>query len=179
MSYYYSNPGGFGISKTVLPSVTSCICQSAGLNSGGIVRESATASTTSTAVGPYIQQLGGGGSGGGGGGSVISITITNAGSGYTRNLNLVITGGGGSGATATCTVTAIIPGVGGGSINFVRVTNAGSGYTSVPTVTITNGGSPTENAILTPVISSGSSSSSPSASFQQVADNDPKLILLK
>ena len=61
MSYYYSNPGGFSISKTVLPSVTSSICQSAGLNSGGIVRESATASTTSTAVGPYIQQLGGGG----------------------------------------------------------------------------------------------------------------------
>jgi hypothetical protein len=34
-------------------------------------------------------------------------------------------------------------------------------------------------ARFTLTISSGSSSSSPSASFQQVADNDPKLILLK
>lgn len=175
MSYYYSNPGGFGISKTVLPSVTSSICQSAGLNSGGVVRESATVSTTSTAVGPYIQQLGGssgGGGGGGSGGSVTSITITNGGSGYTRPPALLITGGGGTGATATGTIL-------GGVVNSVTVTNGGSGYTSVPTVTITNAGSPTVNAILTPVISSGSSSTNPSASFQQVADNDPKLILLK
>ena len=177
MSYYYSNPGGFGISKTVLPSVTSSICQSAGLNRGGVVRENASVSTTSTAVGPYIQQLGGssgGGGGGGSGGSVISITITDGGSGYTRDPVLLITGGGGTGATATGTRL-------GGVINSVTVTNGGSGYTSVPTVTITNAGSPTRIAILTPVISSGSGSSStnPSASFQQVADNDPKLILLK
>jgi hypothetical protein len=178
MSYYYSNPGGFSISKTVLPSVTSSICQSAGLNSGGVVRESATVSTTSTAVGPYIQQLGsssGGGGGGGSGGSVTSITITNGGSGYTRTPVILITGGGGTGATATGTIL-------GGVVNSVTVTNGGSGYTSVPTVTITNAFSPSPTiiAILTPVISSGSSSSTnPSASFQQVADNDPKLILLK
>jgi hypothetical protein len=179
MSYYYSNPGGFGISKTVLPSVTSSICQSAGLNSGGVVRENASVSTTSTAVGPYIQQLGsssGGGGGGGSGGSVTSITITNGGSGYTRTPAILITGGGGTGATATGTIL-------GGVVNSVTVTNGGSGYTSVPTVTITNAFSPSPTiiAILTPVISSGSGSSStnPSASFQQVADNDPKLILLK
>jgi hypothetical protein len=172
MSYYYSNPGGFSISKTVLPSVTSSICQSAGLNSGGVVRESASVSTTSTAVGPYIQQLGGGGGGGGGsaGGSVISITITNGGSGYTRGPpTLQITGGGGSGATATCTVSS-------GSINSVTVTNGGSGYTSVPTVIIST--PPSVTAILTPVISSGSSAST-STSFQQVVDNDPKIFLLK
>lgn len=56
MSYYYSNPGGFSISKTVMPSITSSICQSAGLNSGGVVRENATVSTSSTAVLPYMQE---------------------------------------------------------------------------------------------------------------------------
>jgi hypothetical protein len=56
MSYYYSNPGGFSISKTILPSITSSICQSAGLNSGGVVRENATVSTSSTAVLPYMQE---------------------------------------------------------------------------------------------------------------------------
>ena len=173
MSYYYSNPGGFGISKTVLPSVTSSICQSAGLNSGGVVRESASVSTTSTAVGPYIQQLGGGGGGNGGnggsGGSVIVINIVNGGSGYTRNPAIIITGGGGSGATATCTIS-------GGIINTVTITNGGSGYTSPPTITV----SPAIGGVnLTPVISSGSSSTNPSASFQQVTDNNPKLILLK
>lgn len=56
MSYYYSNPGGFSISKTVLPSITSSICQSAGLNSGGVVRENATVSRSSTAVLPYMQE---------------------------------------------------------------------------------------------------------------------------
>lgn len=56
MSYYYSNPGGFSISKTVLPSITSSICQSAGLNSGGVVRENAVVSTTSTAVLPFMQE---------------------------------------------------------------------------------------------------------------------------
>lgn len=172
MSYYYSNPGGFGISKTVLPSVTSSICQSAGLNSGGVVRESASVSTTSTAVGPYIKQLGGTGGASSAGGSVISITITNGGSGYTRGPpTLQITGGGGSGATATCTVLS-------GSINSVTVTNGGSGYTSVPTVIIST--PPSVTAILTPVISSGSgSSTSTSTSFQQVVDNDPKIFLLK
>lgn len=174
MSYYYSNPGGFGISKTVLPSVTSSICQSAGLNSGGIVRESATASTTSTAVGPYIQQLGGGG-GGSAGGSVTSITITNG--GRYSNLNtpqfLTITGGGGSGATCSFTLTGSSPTI---LINTVTLINGGSGYTSPPTIIV----SPAQGgAIFTLTISSGSSSSSPSASFQQVADNDPKLILLK
>jgi hypothetical protein len=170
MSYYYSNPGGFSISKTVLPSVTSCICQSAGLNSGGVVRENATVSTTSTAVGPYVQQLSGGG-GGSSGGSVIKINIVNSGSGYTRGPpTLQITGGGGSGATAICTVS-------GGSINSVTITNAGSGYTSAPIVNIST--PPIVTAILQAVISSGSSSSSPSASFQQIVDNDPKIILLK
>jgi hypothetical protein len=56
MSYYYSNPGGFSISKTVLPSITSSICQSAGLNSGGVVRENAVVSTSSTAVLPFMQE---------------------------------------------------------------------------------------------------------------------------
>jgi hypothetical protein len=170
MSYYYSNPGGFSISKTVLPSVTSSICQSAGLNSGGVVRESATVSTTSTAVGPYVQQLSGGG-GGSSGGSVIKINIVNGGSGYRDVVpTLQITGGGGSGATAICTVS-------GGSINSVTITNPGSGYTSAPIVNIST--PPIVTAILQAVISSGSSSSSPSASFQQVVDNDPKIILLK
>jgi len=171
MSYYYSNPGGFSISKTVLPSVTSSICQSAGLNSGGVVRESATVSTTSTAVGPYVQQLsGGGGSSSSTGGSVIKINIVNGGSGYRVVPTIQITGGGGSGATATCTIS-------GGSINSVTITNAGSGYTSAPTVTVT----PVLGIVnLQAVISSGSSSTSASSSsFQQVVDNDPKLILLK
>ena len=175
MSYYYSNPGGFGISKTVLPSVTSSICQSAGLNSGGIVRESATASTTSTAVGPYIQQLGGGGSGGGAGGSVTSITIINGGrySAINAPQFLTITGGGGSGATCSFTLTGSDPTI---IINTVTLINGGSGYTSTPTITV----SPVQGVSrFTLTISSGSSSSSPSASFQQVADNDPKLILLK
>jgi len=171
MSYYYSNPGGFSISKTVLPSVMSCICQSASLNSGGIVRESATASTTSTAVGPYIQQLGGGG-GGGGGGSVIAINIVNAGSGYASAPILSFLGGGGTGASATCTIS-------GGIVNTVTITNPGSGYTSAPTCAATRPAPPGVGATFQAVISSGSSSSSPSASFQQVADNDPKLILLK
>ena len=93
MSYYYSNPGGFGISKTVLPSVTSSICQSAGLNSGGVVRENASVSTTSTAVGPYIQQLSSSSGGGGGsGGSVTSITFT-SGVYLNRPTSLTITGG--------------------------------------------------------------------------------------
>lgn len=173
MSYYYSNPGGFSISKTVLPSVTSSICQSAGLNSGGIVRESATASMTSTAVGPYIQQLGGGG--GGSGGSVISITIINGGrySAINAPQFLTITGGGGSGATCSFTLTGSDPNF---IINTVTLINGGSGYTSTPTITV----SPVQGvARFTLTISSGSSSSSPSASFQQVADNDPKLILLK
>lgn len=169
--YYYSNPGGFSISKTVLPSITSSICQSAGLNSGGVVRESATVSTTSTAVGPYIQQLGGGGGSSSAGGSVIKINIVNGGSGYTRGPpTLQITGGGGSGATATCTVSS-------GSINSVTITNAGSGYTSAPTVNIST--PPIVTAILQAVISTGSSSTSTSTSFQQIVDNDPKLILLK
>ena len=77
---------------------------------------------------------------------------------------------GGSGATATCTVSS-------GSINSVTITNAGSGYTSAPTVIIST--PPSVTASLQAVISSGSSSASTSASFQQVADNDPKLILLK
>ena len=179
MSYYYSNPGGFGISKTVLPSVTSSICQSAGLNSGGIVRESATVSTTSTAVGPYIQQLGGG-SGGGGesggtGGSVILITITNPGFGYSRAPRISITGGGGSNASAICTLN-------GTQIDQVTITNPGSGYTSAPDVIVpppSGEGEGYITAILQAVISTGSSSTNPSASFQQVADNDPKLILLK
>ena len=173
MSYYYSNPGGFGISKTVLPSVTSSICQSAGLNSGGVVRESATVSTTSTAVGPYIQQLGGGG--GGSGGSVILITITNPGFGYSRAPRISITGGGGSNASAICTLNGTT------QIDQVTITNPGSGYTSAPNVIVPppGEGEGYVTAILQAVISSGSSSASTSTSFQQVADNDPKLILLK
>ena len=154
-----------------MPSVTSSICQSAGLNSGGVVRENATVSTTSTAVGPYVQQLsGGGGSSSSTGGSVIKINIVNGGSGYRDVVpTLQITGGGGSGATAICTVS-------GGSINSVTITNAGSGYTSAPTVIVT----PVLGIVnLQAVISTSSSSSSPSASFQQVVDNDPKIILLK
>jgi hypothetical protein len=170
MSYYYSNPGGFSISKTVLPSITSSICQSAGLNSGGVVRESASVSTTSTAVGPYIQQLGSSSGGGGDGGSVTSITFT---SGVYLNppASLTITGGGGSGATCRFTTR------GSGRsffIDTITLVNGGSGYTSPPTITV----SPFQGAstfILT--ISSGSGSSS--TSFQQIVDNDPKLILLK
>jgi hypothetical protein len=174
MSYYYSNPGGFSISKTVLPSVTSSICQSAGLNSGGVVRENATVSTTSTAVGPYVQQLSGGGGGSSStGGSVIKINITNdGGAGYTTP-TILISGGGGSGASAT-------PVISGGKITDVIITNAGSGYTSAPNVAaIQRNPAPASAATFQAVISSGSSSSSPSASFQQVVDNDPKIILLK
>ena len=174
MSYYYSNPGGFSISKTVLPSITSSICQSAGLNSGGVVRESATVSTTSTAVGPYIQQLGS--SSGGGGGSVTSITFT-SGVYLNRPTSLTITGGGGSGATCSFTTR------GSGRsffIDTITLINGGSGYTSPPTITV----SPFQGAstfILTISSGSGSSSSSTSTStsFQQIVDNDPKLILLK
>lgn len=179
MSYYYSNPGGFSISKTVLPSITSSICQSAGLNSGGVVRESASVSITSTAVGPYIQQLGssiGEGGGGGSGGSVTSITFT---SGVYLNppTSLTITGGGGSGATCRFTTR------GSGRsffIDTITLVNGGSGYTSPPTITV----SPFQGAstfILTISSGSGSSSSSTSTStsFQQIVDNDPKLILLK
>ena len=175
MSYYYSNPGGFSISKTVLPSVTSSICQSAGLNSGGIVRESATVSTTSTAVGPYVQQLGGGGGSSSAGGSVTAIQIINPGLLYSRAPRIIITGGSGSGASAICTIDV------NGGINNVTITNNGSGYTSAPDVIVPppGEGEGYDTAILQAVISSGSSSSSPSASFQQVADNDPKLILLK
>ena len=177
MSYYYSNPGGFGISKTVLPSVTSSICQSAGLNSGGVVRENASVSTTSTAVGPYIQQLGsssGGGGGGGSGGSVTSIAFTSG--RYTvAPTSLTITGGGGSGATCSFTLIGSFPNI---FINTITLINGGSGYTSPPTITV----SPvqgTSTFTLTISSSSGSSSTNPSASFQQVADNNPKLILLK
>ena len=177
MSYYYSNPGGFGISKTVLPSVTSSICQSAGLNSGGVVRENASVSTTSTAVGPYIQQLSSSSGGGGGsGGSVTSITFT-SGVYLNRPTSLTITGGGGSGATCSFTTR------GSGRsffIDTITLINGGSGYTSPPTITV----SPFQGAstfILTISSGSGSSSSSTSTStsFQQIVDNDPKLILLK
>jgi len=173
MSYYYSNPGGFGISKTVLPSVTSSICQSAGLNSGGVVRESATVSTTSTAVGPYIQQLGGSSSGGGGsGGSVTAIAFT-SGRYAIAPTSLTITGGGGSGATCSFTLSGSSPNI---NIATITLINGGSGYTSPPTITV----SPVQGtSTFTLTISSGSSSTNPSASFQQVADNDPKLILLK
>ena len=165
---YYSNPGGFSISKMVLPSITSSVYQSAGLNSGGVVRESAIVSTTSTAVGPYIQQLSGSGSGSGG---VTSITIISGGSGYTRAPPITFTGGGGSGAMATCTITSPV----NGSINTVTITNAGSGYTSAPIVIVSSGIGGGAN--LQAVISTGSTSTS--LSFQQEADNDPKMILLK
>lgn len=161
---YYSNPGGFSISKMVLPSITSSVYQSAGLNSGGVVRESAIVLTTSTAVGPYIQQLSGSGSGGGG---VISIIIISGGSGYTRAPAIIFTGGGGSGAIATCTIL-------GGIINHITITNTGSGYTSAP---IVNAFPAIGGVNLEAVISTGSTSTS--LSFQQEADNDPKMILLK
>ena len=177
MSYYYSNPGGFSISKTVLPSVTSSICQSAGLNSGGVVRESATVSTTSTAVGPYIKQLGGGSGGGGGsaGGTVISITITNGGSGYITAPILTFTQPPPPGirATATCTIS-------GGVVNTVTITNPGSGYISDPELRASPPPLGSIRATFQAFISSGSSSSaSTSTSFQQVVDNDPKIFLLK
>jgi hypothetical protein len=88
---------------------------------------------------------------------------------------VIITGGSGSGASAICTIDV------NGGINNVTITNNGSGYTSAPDVIVPppGEGEGYDTAILQAVISSGSSSSSPSASFQQVADNDPKLILLK
>ena len=170
MSYYYSNPGGFSISKTVLPSITSSIYQSAGLNSGGIVRESATVSTTSTAVGPYIQQLGGGSSSAGG--SVTTITFI-SGRYATVPTSLTITGGGGSGATCSFTWTGSSPSI---FITTITLVNGGSGYTSSPTIIV----SPTQGtSTFNLTISSGSSSTSASTSFQQVVDNDPKIFLLK
>ena len=65
-------------------------------------------------------------------------------------------------------------------IDTITLVNGGSGYTSPPTITV----SPFQGAsTFTLTISSGSgsssSSTSTSTSFQQVVDNDPKLILLK
>ena len=103
------------------------------------------------------------------------INVNDGGVGYTTTPDILIIGGGGSGATATCTIT-------NGTIDrVVNITNPGSGYTSAPNVIVRPRPPPPlgREATLQAVISSGSSSSSPSASFQQVADNDPKLILLK
>ncbi|MGE0078764.1 MAG: beta strand repeat-containing protein [Bacteroidales bacterium] len=75
--------------------------------------------------------------------AVQNIVVTNQGSGYT-NASATITGDG-TGATATVTL-------GDSYIANVILTNTGSGYTAVPYVSITGGGSPTENAILTPIL---------------------------
>lgn len=75
--------------------------------------------------------------------AVQNIVVTNQGSGYT-SATAIITGDG-SGATATITL-------GDGYIASVVLTNTGSGYTAVPYVSVTDGGTPSENAIITPVL---------------------------
>jgi len=74
---------------------------------------------------------------------VENIVVTNQGSGYT-SATAKITGDG-TGATATVTL-------GDSYVASVILTNTGSGYTAVPYVAITGGGSPSENAIITPVL---------------------------
>ena len=198
MSYYYSNPGGFSISKTVLPSVTSSICQSAGLNSGGVVRENATVSTSSTAVLPYMQET-------------ITTTTTRVTtnrvpvSGYVNNsvsfnynnyfydtpTYQIIDPKGGTGFAFNINYTNYPADPKSYNIiNSFTVTNNGSGYTSPPIINIYGAvGDPsypltttiTFNNFQDNIITSTSSSTSllHPGSFQQVVDNDPKLILLK
>lgn len=75
--------------------------------------------------------------------SVQNIVVTNPGSGYTTAS--VSFAGDGSGAAATVTL-------GDAYVANVILTNTGSGYTAVPYVTVSGGGSPSENAVIIPVL---------------------------
>ena len=197
MSYYYSNPGGFSISKTVLPSITSSIYQSAGLNSGGIVRESATVSTTSTVVLPFMQET-----------KTTTTTTTTTNrvpvSGHINSVSLnnnsylydiptyrIVDSKGGTGLVITINYTTqpanpsqiYI-------INSFSITNSGSGYTSPPIINVYGAiGDPSYPLITTIIydvfrddtITTTATSTSPLhlGSFQQEVDTNPKLILLK
>jgi len=92
--------------------------------------------------------------------AVQNIVVTNQGSGYTT-ASATITGDG-TGATASVTL-------GDSYIANVILTNTGSGYTAVPYVSVTGGGSPTENAIITPILTgdkiSGFTISSPGKGY--------------
>ena len=199
MSYYYSNPGGFSISKTVLPSITSSICQSAGLNSGGVVRENAVVSTTSTAVLPFMQET-------------ITTTTTRvttnrvpvSGSVDSVSFNdynnyfydiptyRILDSKGGSGLVISINYTQY-PGNPSADyyiINSFDIINRGSGYTSAPVVNIYGASGDPSYPLITTIkinnyrddtITTTSTSTTPlhTSSFQQEVDNNPKLILLK